>query len=56
MYNAVEVFQGFMYPFAIIGILLAAGIIFNNQLTSLEDKLDAWFLKKFNIKMPFGDR
>ena len=39
----VELFSNFTTTLAVIGILLAAGIIFEKQLISLEDKFDAWW-------------
>lgn len=52
----VQVFQSFVYILFIVGSVLGIGLIFENKFIMLEDKLDAWFLKKFNIKLPFGDR
>jgi hypothetical protein len=42
----VEIFNDFTTTLAIIGALLAAGIIFEKQLIALEDKLDAWIAEK----------
>ena len=39
----VALFSNFTTTLAIIGILLALGIIFEKQLISLEDKFDAWW-------------
>lgn len=47
----VTIFSSFTTTLAVIGILLAAGIIFEKQLISLEDKFDAWWAsRKANIK------
>lgn len=40
----VELFSNFTTTLAVIGILLAAGIIFKKQLISFEDKFDAWWV------------
>lgn len=42
----VEIFNDFTTTLAIIGALLATGIIFEKQLIALEDKLDAWIAEK----------
>lgn len=44
--NMVEIFNDFTTTLAVIGGLLAAGIIFEKQLIALEDKLDAWIENK----------
>ena len=44
--NMVEIFNDFTTTLAIIGGILAAGIIFEKQLIALEDKLDAWIAEK----------
>ena len=38
-----ELFSNFTTTLAVIGILLAAGIIFEKQLISLEGKFDTWW-------------
>jgi hypothetical protein len=42
----VEIFNDFTTALAIIGGLLGAGIIFEEKLIALEDKLDAWIAEK----------
>ena len=42
----VEIFNDFTTTLAIVGGVLAAGIIFEKQLIALEDKFDAWTAKK----------
>ena len=39
----VQIFSNFTTTLAIIGILLAIGIIFEKQFISLEDKFDVWW-------------
>ena len=52
----VQVFQSFVYILFIVGFVLSIGLVFEDKFIMLEDKLDAWFLKKINIKLPFGNR
>ena len=35
-----EIFSNFMYTAAVVGIILALGIVFEDKLIALEDKLD----------------
>lgn len=50
----VEVFQDFTIPFFTMIFLIALGLVFEKQAIAAENKLDAWFFKKFHIKLPFG--
>lgn len=43
MFNMAEIYSDFMGTLAVIGVLLALGIIFNDQLEALEDRFDAWY-------------
>ena len=56
----VSIFSSFTTTLAVIGILLALGIIFEKQLISFEDKFDAWWnankeLIKANLKGKWAD-
>lgn len=45
----IEIFSSFMSTAAIVGVILAFGIIFEKQLIALEDKFDE-AVKRFILK------
>ena len=45
-----ELFSNFMYTAAVVGIILALGIVFEDKFIALEDKFDSWVAKRKEVK------
>ena len=45
-----EIFSNFMYTAAVVGIILALGIVFEDKFIALEDKFDSWVAKRKEVK------
>ncbi len=45
-----ELFSNFMYTAAVVGLILALGIVFEDKFIALEDRLDSWVAKRKEVK------
>ena len=45
-----ELFSNFMYTAAVVGIILALGIVFEDKFIALEDKFDSWVAERKEVK------
>ena len=45
-----ELFSNFVYTAVFFGVVLALGIVFEEQFIALEDKFDSWVAKRKEVK------